>query len=292
MPIPIVFVHKGNSWYLWYTLRQAKLTNPQSEIYLISNTYHPQYRPFARHFHLDDYFAEASQLPKIYRHLSTNSVEFELFALQRWFVLRSFSQKQGLKQFFTQDSDVMVYTDLSEEQKRLATFGMSVTKEKGPQSVFINDIKLLDGFCEFVTMSYATRSAELKDRYQKYWADCAFGGIGEMVLLQDYIATCPEQVVDTFTISDGAVYDNNVNVSEGFEVANGIKHFVWKQGQPFGRHLETGKLVRFNTIHFQGGAKMLIPYFASSKNWDLYRQFLFQTPPRTAARSIVRKIWR
>lgn len=36
-PLQIIFIHKGNSWYLPYTLYQAHVTNPESPIYLIGD---------------------------------------------------------------------------------------------------------------------------------------------------------------------------------------------------------------------------------------------------------------
>jgi hypothetical protein len=54
---------------------------------------------------------------------------------------------------------------------------------------------------------------------------------------------------------DGSYWDANIHLSEGFEVSEGRKRVRFEGRVPYCRHLETGRDVRFNCLHFQGGAK-------------------------------------
>jgi hypothetical protein len=58
MAIPIFFVHKTNSSYLKYALKQARKFNPDSPIYLLGDESNNHY-PFVIHVNIADYSASA-----------------------------------------------------------------------------------------------------------------------------------------------------------------------------------------------------------------------------------------
>ena len=49
----------------------------------------------------------------------------ELFCFQRWFVLYEFMKEQKIDKVFCMDSDVLLYTDASEDFKNLKTLTLS-----------------------------------------------------------------------------------------------------------------------------------------------------------------------
>lgn len=283
----ICFVHTGDSWYLWYTLRQARLTNPNADIILIGDRHLPHYDPFVRHVAIQDYFGEAAAFAKIYQHLSTNSHGYELFCFQRWFILKEYVERHAIDRCVYLDSDVMVYSDLGIEQACFADVDLTVTKGKNPQNMFVGGPAALERFCAFVTELYTRRAAELQERYRVYRASHAEGGICDMTALDDYAQTYPERVADTAVIRDASTYDNNIRRSDGFAMRRRVKDLTWIDGRPYARHIATGQLVRFHSIHFQGGSKLLIPYFAHQRNLDFYRRLVFQTPLRRTARGLL-----
>jgi hypothetical protein len=70
------------------------------------------------------------------------------------------------------------------------------------------------------------------------------------------------QVGEASHIIDGSVYDPNINrPNPGFEMENGIKKIIWKDGYPWGTYLRTGESIRFNSLHFNGRAKKLMSQF-------------------------------
>src|SRR4051812_6632114 len=113
MGIPIIFVHKGDSFYLNFSLPQAHLSNPGSPIYLITDTKERKY-DFVNYVDIADYHKKADQFEKIYRHMSTNHYENELFCFQRWFVIEEFCKKNAISGFLYIDSDILLFCKTDE----------------------------------------------------------------------------------------------------------------------------------------------------------------------------------
>ena len=42
---------------------------------------------------------------------------------------------------------------------------------------------------------------------------------------------------------------------------NDIKKVIWMDNKPYCRDIDTGDMIRFNSLHFQGGSKHLIKDF-------------------------------
>lgn len=75
------------------------------------------------------------------------------------------------------------------------------------------------------------------------------------------------EIGDTAQIIDDSVYDPAMTRPHpGFEMENGIKKIIWKDGNPYGIQLRTGKEIKFNSLHFQGKAKSLISQYYTHKS--------------------------
>ncbi|NLC92995.1 MAG: hypothetical protein GX677_05985 [Treponema sp.] len=94
--IPLIFLHKGSPLYLQIALRKAKSVC-SSDVYLIgdeTNNY-----SYIKHALIKDY--NHNDLEKYYKHMSPNGYNYEIFCLQRWFVLKDFcKQKVFIQKFF------------------------------------------------------------------------------------------------------------------------------------------------------------------------------------------------
>ncbi len=95
MAIPIFFVHKSNSSYLKYALKQARKFNPDSPIYLLGDETNNKY-PFVTHFNISDYSQSADEFRNVYRHLTSGTIDYELFTFLRWFYVRDFVVKNNI----------------------------------------------------------------------------------------------------------------------------------------------------------------------------------------------------
>ncbi|PSB30672.1 tetratricopeptide repeat protein [Stenomitos frigidus] len=265
MAIPIILIHRSNSNYLPYTIAQAKWTNPKSRLFFIgdeSNRYE-----LVEHDFFAKYMDAATEFAHVYRHLSTNPIEYELFCFQRWFILKDFMSRQALEQCFYLDSDVMLYEDITRDQQRLKNVQIALTADV-PSAVFVNDFASLERFCSFVFNLYQNPDsfqiieAAFKAQLQNNLAT----SISDMFAFAEYRRQYPHQVGDLLEIKDDSTYDAGMTTSDGFELLNGVKAIHFQHQQPFGKHLDSDKTIRFKVLHFQGRSKRSIKdYFTGDR---------------------------
>ena len=127
MSIPIIFFHVGDSPYLEFTLNQAASSNPNSDIYLLGDQFNEKYATNVEYYPFENFFEDVWDFKKIYTHLSTNEAAYEVICIVRWFVMNRFCKKHNIDKFFYCDSDVMLYCDITEEQKKFANYRCTMT---------------------------------------------------------------------------------------------------------------------------------------------------------------------
>jgi len=125
--VNIIFIHRGANDYLKFSLAQAHKSNPLANIFLIGDNGNRNISDFVKHYNIDDYFASALKLENVYQHFSCNSVEFELFCIQRWFVLLDFIKANKIEKFFYADSDVLIFSDLAREWSKFSNFSFTLS---------------------------------------------------------------------------------------------------------------------------------------------------------------------
>src|SRR5205814_1271038 len=139
MPIPIIFVHRGDPYYLDFSLNQAYFSNPGSKIYLITDTITNRYN-FVNYVDMEGHSDEAAKFKAIYKHMSTNAYDNELFCFQRWFMIKDFCSKNKINDFLYLDSDLLIYCDVNTVFKRYAGFAFTVTKEISPHCCYFSSL--------------------------------------------------------------------------------------------------------------------------------------------------------
>ncbi len=246
--IPIIIVHTGDSFYLEPVLQQARKFNPDTQIFLISDSSTNHY-DFVEHVSIDDYFASALKFKEVYRHLSINPYQYELFCFQRWFILLDFVSKTHISQFLCLDSDVMLYCKVKDVFKKWMDYDFTICMKEGPQyTLFKRDS--LAKFCIYLYSHYVDKDMqkELEEWYK-------IEGISDMKFLMHYSRLPNVRVFDVAQVVDGTCFDHHMKVSQGFEMQGRLKRIYWQDGIPYGKEIATGNLVRFNALHFQGGIK-------------------------------------
>jgi hypothetical protein len=274
MSIPIVTIHLAAREHLEWVLAQAKHSNPHSDVFLIGDSSSSHYR-FIEHEDINDYFQEAQEFKNIYRHFSKNSWSYELICFQRWFVLKSFMDTRKIEQCLCIDSDVMLYANIEAEQKKFAKFDFALYQKWQPHCVFINNLNVLKKFCAFLLGFYKSPS-KLKELNLEIEtkSDNQVINVCDMIFFKIFCNLNSEKIGDLSIIINDSVYDNNINISEGFEMSNGMKNIFLLENQPFCRNLILDKDIRFNALHFQGYSKRYIQEyftgdisFKESINW-------------------------
>lgn len=276
MTTPIFFVHKTDSFYLKYSLLQAKKFNNNSEIILLGDESNNNY-DFITHANIKDYYSKAQNFEKVYKHKSTNSYEYELLCFQRWFIIYEYMLKHNIQNCFYQDSDLLLYCNVSDEQNSLDKYDLAFVDISG-HSIFINNMDSLGNLCNFISDCYTEQNLynEIENIYKEYKLSNSFGGICDMTLLTLYKKKNRNNVAELSEIRDESVFDNNFNQSEGYEYFYSTKKIKFVNNLPYSRFINSGKYIRFKTIHFQGKAKFLMKYFyEENKLKNLFIMYLF-----------------
>jgi hypothetical protein len=261
MNIPIIFVHKGDNTYLDFSLNQAHYTNPENKIYLIANTISNKY-DFVNYINLCDYHTQADEFAKVYQHMSSNSHAIELLCFQRWFIINEFCQKNNVNSFLYLDSDVLIYCNVNSKFANYTKYSFTISKEHGPQCCYFSDTKNLTVFCNYIMKLYIEPNLkERLDKKYKYHIDNNLtGGVCDMTAFSEYQKDNRNCAKDIATIENDEVFDDNFNVSDGFEM-NALmktKKIEIRDDIPYGFLNESKKPIKFNILHFQGPAKKYV----------------------------------
>lgn len=266
MALPIIIIHLNDSGYLLYALAQAKKYNPQSDIILLGNDRNNRYK-FVAHENVYDYSQEALEFAKVYKHFNTNLLEFERLCFQRWFVLKNFLETYNIEKCLCIDSDVMLFVDVTEEQKKIADFDFTLSLGQSPHCMFINSRAALENFCDFVFNIYTDSSLLqiMESRFQQCTRNNIGGGASDMTAFKEFWNRKGANIYEMSTIRENSKYDHNINMSEGFQVYGGIKNIYLIEEEPFCNCINTEQKIRFNSIHFQGDAKKYMQDYYSGE---------------------------
>ena len=278
--IPIVFIHTGYSDYMEYSLRQAKHTNPDSEIILLGDESNNRFH-FVTHVNIKDYFNGAAEFAKIYKHYSTNPYNYELFCFQRWFILRDFLTVNKLKEVFVCDTDVLIYTDIGKILKKSyknIEFGcLSDNKKKCYNAAisFWKDKKLTK-FCQNIFSLYSNINGLklIKNKWIEVKKSKNPGSFSDMDAVKNFTDKYIDKnkFVNFCKNTNNSVFDNDINSmncfkSDEYKFRLGIKNIFFKEKKPFCYNLLEKRNIRFNCLHMQGPAKYLISKFYTGKSF-------------------------
>ncbi len=268
--LPIILIHLSNSDYLKYSLGQAKLSNPGSKICLIGDDSNDCY-DFVEHHALSDYFQGACEFSKTYKHFNTSDYNFELFNFQRWLILNEFLITNKLTECFYMDSDILLYADITEEQKKFAQYYFTVCNRDCGNIFFLNSAGALADLCKFLADIYTNKGGYYYNRMLAHYATFRksgmYGGACDNTAFDFYCYERLGEIGDTAQIIDDSVYDPSIDLpTPGFVMENGIKKVIWKNGNPYGMHLRTGKEIKFNSLHFRFNAKRLMSQYCTRES--------------------------
>jgi hypothetical protein len=249
--LPIVFVHKGDSFYLKYCIENAKKFSPNSRIYLICEGTSEEFEGIEK-LNISDFSKYSKQLEKIYVHKSGSNPEIELFCLRRWLILKDFLEQRNIQKVFTADSDVLLYVDVDKDSKDYSKYDYLLAKGLSAGLTIINNKKVLDDYCELVLDYYKTKIGKVE--YEPN------GTITDMSFWKEMKKRGKFKVGDITDIIDGAAYDAGLLIEQKqIPLRNGKKHIIFKNFLPYGG--EGNKLVRLKCLHCQGPTKFYMKYF-------------------------------
>lgn len=252
--MPIIFIHRKNPLFLLTVLLQARLSNPNSKIYLIGDKTNNHF-DFITHYNYEDLIDEDyNRFVQIYEHMSSNTYEYELFCFLRWFLLKNLIKKENITQCFHADSDVMIYKKIDEVLEPYKESDLAISEISG-HYCYIKNYNSINDFCNFMLNMYEDKKnlETLKTIYSNFKPDS--GGICDMTMFSLYYEKNKDKIANLRETNSQIFFDHQVNMAEGFELKNNRKNLKIKKNKVICRHLETNKDIEFAFVHFQGQSK-------------------------------------
>jgi hypothetical protein len=294
----IVFIHKGYSTCLYACILTARNSNPDSEIFLIgdaeSNNIELLKLAKCKHVNIDNYLKSATDFSQIYKHDGNNPVEYELFCIQRWFVLRDFLVEQNRQtKILYLDSDAYLY-DRTDSIFPIIGSKIALSQKISPAFTYFGSLTELEKFCSFIMKSYSEERAHKKLReYVTNFGNNGMPHISDMTLFGEYANSKGKGVVLDLRIvtKNKNFYCDNYSYPQGMEMGivgkkivrdkDGTKFFISKVDKvriPVGGIHFQGLMKTACLLHTEfGKARMLIKSEIRSGNFRLlkYLKFLF-----------------
>ena len=138
----IVIIHMGFAKYLLYVLRQIKITNPNSEIFLISDKENKKYSKYSTFVDISKIQSlESKSFKEKYIHLGKSSPNYEMFCMLRWIILRDFMREYNIKECLHIDSDILIFSDLNKALNPFSNYKISLAHNLA-LTMHIKDIEI------------------------------------------------------------------------------------------------------------------------------------------------------
>ncbi len=253
----LVYIHKGYSWYVPLALLNGRKFGA-GKVHFIGNTYGcwVARRFGAQTWPIERFRKAADEFARIYRHHSELGVGFELFCIQRWFILAEFMAACGLDACTYLDTDVLLTRNVDVEQTRTVKFGLTYTGYSA-HVCFVNRLAALQRLCSFITALYADPPAEerMQQWHRQMVANCGGGGVSDMTFFHWFQKDHPDVLGDYSGIFEDSPFDVSLEEVRGFQSdADGFKRLVWTNGLPFAI-ATNGRKIELATLHHQGRGK-------------------------------------
>ena len=277
--IPLIYIHNGYSWYVPIALINGKSKSGNNVYYLGG-----RYGCFVarllgvKAYPINHYLKAANAFAKIYRHHSNLSFDFELFCIQRWFILWEFLESQKINSCIYIDTDVLLTRSLEAEVEQTSQFGLTFTGYSA-HVCFVNRLDAIKQFCQYIMDLYADPASEAKFRewHQKMIIETGSGGVSDMTLFYWFQKEYPDLLGDYPAIFGNSSVDVSLEEIQGFKFdKNGFKNLHWNNKKP-SAITDDGRLLELSTIHHQGRSKRIMKENARKLGFS-YFYLTFMTP--------------
>jgi hypothetical protein len=179
---------------------------------------------------------------------------------------------------------VLIYCDITKEVNKLGTFKAAYIMPPNDDNKYewvhsahasIWTLEAINDFCLFSCDLYSKDKMKLLEEKWKYHLEREIpGGIADMTALYLFTKQYEHEILNLARVAGNSAFDNNINDSENeflneYETKNNIKKITWEGRYPYCYNTLLSQRIRFNSIHFQGQAKSLMPSYYRGKNFKL-----------------------
>lgn len=281
--IPVVFIHSGDAFYLEDTIAQAKQFNDRV-ILLGDDANRHNAKDGVEYYPMADFYKEADNFTKIYRHMSHIPYQFELACFTRWLVLKEFMGTNNIPLSFYVDSDVMLYCDISKEYEtnfKGCDLGVAIQCGFCVGLVSYWTHKTIESFCSYLINFYKDNVClDIFEDQFKLGGEQFHDDWPHMTnwVLENYknfklgnlSSLINNTTFDSSIWHDYILVDNSASITEykRYHMRDCVlnlksneklmKDIVWHKGLPYCYNPDIGSFIQFKGLHFQGGSKTFI----------------------------------
>lgn len=296
----IVIIHMGFAKYLLYVLRQIKITNPNSEIFLISDKENKKYSKYSAFVDISKIQSlESKSFKENYIHLGKSSPNYEMFCMLRWIILRDFMREYNIKECLHIDSDILIFSDLNKALNPFSNYKISLAHNLA-LTMHIKDIEILDEFSKYLLFKYTNENElnKLKDMYYKTDRvnNGVAGSISDMDISREFFSRVKEPIGDLSEIVNDSIFDSAIVYGEPeFEMLKKgkykLKKIFFENKIPFCNYRlnEENKKIKFHSLHLLTWTKLFIKKLSDCKDLDFNPYFINIYREFTAFKSKIRK---
>lgn len=296
----IVIIHMGFAKYLLYVLRQIKITNPNSEIFLISDKENKKYSKYSTFVDISKIQSlESKSFKENYIHLGKSSPNYEMFCMLRWIILRDFMREYNIKECLHIDSDILIFSDLNKALNPFSNYKISLAHNLA-LTMHIKDIKILDEFSKYLLFKYTNENElnKLKDMYYKTDRinNGVAGSISDMDISREFFSNIKEPIGDLSEIVNDSIFDSAIVYGEPeFEMLKKgkykLKKIFFENKIPFCNYRlnEENKKIKFHSLHLLTWTKLFIKKLSNCKDLDFNPYFINIYREFTVFKSKIRK---
>lgn len=296
----IVIIHMGFAKYLLYVLRQIKITNPNSEIFLISDKENKKYSKYSTFVDISKIQSlESKSFKENYIHLGKSTPNYEMFCMLRWIILRDFMREYNIKECLHIDSDILIFSDLNKALNPFSNYKISLAHNLA-LTMHIKDIEILDEFSKYLLFKYTNENElnKLKDMYYKTDRinNGVAGSISDMDISREFFSRVKEPIGDLSEIVNDSIFDSAIVYGEPeFEMLKKgkykLKKIFFENKIPFCNYILNGenKKIKFHSLHLLTWTKLFIKKLSNCKDLDFNPYFINIYREFTAFKSKIRK---
>jgi len=281
--IPIIFIHYGDSDYLEYTFKLARLYNPTNRIILLGDKSNQHYTKLnIEHYFFDSYssFPEIILFKKVFKFIAGNrhgKTQWTQFVFERWFYIYEFIRLQGIDQFWTFDSDTLILTELQKYIPLLLGYECTEQCNGSCMNGFVGSSKVVKGYIDTINNLFID-SNYLKKQMQEF-LDYPNYAFTEMRAYDEYRSRNKLNTIRLQKISNDEIFDECLCQPHGMEFVNGKNKLVFKDGIIYQREQDSYKLIKVNTINMSWNNIYLVEAlftYVVNNHWNRFpRNYLF-----------------
>jgi hypothetical protein len=257
---PVVFIHFGPApAYLLKAIGEAAAFG--NKVYLLSDTNCVLNN--SEWIDTNGVNQDETEFKAYYKHMSSNTYQFEFMCIYRWFILKNFMLKHQIKKVLYLDSDVYLYENTSKILGNYPEFEFAYNLPQNQDNYYwagsaccsLWTQKGIQGFCDLIKQHYVTdKISKLNEKWNYHTTNKVLGGICDMTFL--YLYSSEPGFLNLGKVFNSCSFDFNNAISANylqneyaFKQGNlfqiPTKEIIFNDGRPNCKNLVSGETVRF-----------------------------------------------